>query len=84
MSRDEQETVWLEIEVFHTTEKAILIDEGPGAMEKWLAKSQVKDFSVEPRRDRIEDFERGDRAKVEVPVWYVEKHGFDDWVTETP
>ena len=84
MSHDNEETVWLSIEVFHTTEKGILVNEGPGADTKWLAKSQVKGFTFTPHRDRLEDLERRDTGKVEVPAWYVERNGFDDYVTEAP
>ena len=81
--RDE-ETVWIEVEVFHTTDKAILIDEGPGAQTKWVAKSQVKDWSADPNRDRLEDLERRDKVKIEVSAWYFNTAGLDAWHCEKP
>lgn len=53
------ETTWIEIEVKHFTESAILCEHGQG--ECWIPKSQIRDYS--------DEVVLGEIIEIEIPEW---------------
>lgn len=76
----EQETAWVEVEIFTTSEAALCVEEHPQSI--WIPKSQVVDFSIEGHKDTLDALERRDRVKLELPVWLIEKKGLDASVVD--
>lgn len=75
-------TVWIEVEIVHTTERALCVREE--VHSTWVPISQVKDWNSMPHRDRLADLERRDRVKLELPEWLVTREELDDLVVEGP
>lgn len=76
----EQETVWIEFPLVHQTPAALCVREE--VHSTWVPKSQVLDFVKAHGKDRLEDFERNDVMKIEIPEWLAEKQELDDLVVD--
>lgn len=72
---------WIEIEILHTTERAVLIQQHP---DVWIPLSLIWTVEEPGSKKRIEDFDLRDRIKVEVPTWFIEKCDLDGLVVENP
>lgn len=75
------ETLWIEFELAAQTDRALCVREA-GMVSTWVPKSQVQDFQPDGPKERLEDFERGDTLKIELPAWLVQREELDDMVVD--
>jgi len=64
------ETVWVDVQIIHETDLAILVTVDPDSEDGddvWLPKSQIQDSTS--------DMDIGADVELEIPVWLAEKVG---------